>query len=83
MKFVEKGVAIFFILIMTGSLILVCNFESAKATDPLVVQWTQIYEEPPNETAMSVVQTSDGGYAIAGANSSTNTQNLPTPHTVC
>ena len=36
-------------------------------------QWTQIYGAPPNETADSVVQTSDGGYAIASSNSSTQT----------
>ncbi len=43
------------------------------STDPILTQWTQIYGTPPNETAESVLQTKDGGYAIACSNGSTQT----------
>jgi hypothetical protein len=39
--------------------------------NPPATQWTMIYGAPPNETVNSLVQTGDGGYALAGENSST------------
>ena len=66
--FVNKGAAIFLILLMSGSLILFCNFDWAKAANPIGIEWTKTYVIPPNETVDSGVQTTDGGYAIAGSN---------------
>jgi hypothetical protein len=59
------------ILLMIGSLLLVFNynFQKAQATDSLVVQWTKTYL-PYNQSTYYVVQTKDGGYAIAGIGSS-------------
>jgi len=51
---------------LVGMLTFVFNVHRAEAVKPLVTEWTKIYGGNDNDGAYSLVQTSDGGYAIAG-----------------
>ena len=62
----KKGLAVLLILIIAGSSILFFNLQRASASDSIVVDWTKTYPTS-NQSATSVVQTKDGGYAIAGS----------------
>jgi predicted secreted protein len=58
-------------LILTGMLAFAFNTQQAKClATPPPTQWTKTYGGPEFDAATSVVQTSDGGYALAGATNS-------------
>ena len=62
----KRGIVVFLILLIMGSLILVFNFKSVTATDSIVVDWTKTYPTL-NQSASCVAQTKDGGYVIGGS----------------
>ena len=65
----KKGLVYLLIVLMASISILIFNPQGVKAATPIEIQWTNTYGEPLNQTAYSVVQTSDGGYVIAGSKS--------------
>ena len=72
MKAEKKIVFVIVTLLFLSSLTLTFNIQPTKAMDPPPIEWSKTYGVPPNATANSLVQTSDGGYAIVGGNSSTS-----------
>ena len=61
----KKGIAVLLILLIAGASILFFNLQRASASDSFVVDWTKTYPTS-NQSASNVVQTKNGGYAIAG-----------------
>ena len=70
MKAEKKIVFVIVTLLFLSSLTLTFNIQPTKAMDPPPIEWSKTYGVPPNATANSLVQTSDGGYALVGENSS-------------
>jgi len=69
-KKLRKRATILLIIVIAGSLSMAFNVNRTEATAPPAVQWNQQY--PLNQGTSSVtalVQTSDGGYAFVGSNS--------------
>jgi hypothetical protein len=56
---------ILLILLIAVSLLLSFNFQTTKATDSFVIQWTKNYPDL-NQSAYCVAQTNNGGYVIGG-----------------
>ncbi len=54
------------ILVLTGMLILALYIQQAECPTPPETEWSQTYGGTDREVPYSVVQTGDGGYAIAG-----------------
>lgn len=58
------------IMLLTSMLMLAFNVQQAECSEPPETEWSQTYGGTNNDRAFSVVQTSDGGYALAGDTSS-------------
>jgi len=54
------------LLILCFAVVSLIAFFNAEHSEPSWVMWSQTYGGAENDYANSVVQTSDGGYAIAG-----------------
>jgi hypothetical protein len=57
-------------LLLIGMLTLASNIRQAKSSEPPPTEWTRTYGGLGSEGASSVVETSDGGYALAGCSAS-------------
>jgi len=57
-------------VVLLSVLALMVSIQGIKATEPRVMEWTQSYGGSGLEIAHSVIQTSDGGYALAGVTDS-------------
>ena len=53
-------------LLLIGMLTLAFNIQQAKSSEPPATQWNKTYGGAGSDSASTVVQTCDGGYAIAG-----------------
>jgi len=63
MKRVDSEIML--VMLLMGTLTLACNIQQAQSQPP-GTEWTQTYGGPNADGGSSVVQTGDGGYAIAG-----------------
>ncbi len=52
--------------LLVGTLMLAFNIQQTESSEPPATEWTRIYRGADTEWAVSVVETSDGGYALAG-----------------
>jgi len=53
-------------LLLVGSMLLVFHVQQVRSVEPPVTEWDETYGGTDFDTATSVVQLDDGGYAIAG-----------------
>jgi len=53
-------------LLLVGSVILTVHVQQVRSSEPPVTEWDETYGGTDFDTATSVVQLDDGGYAIAG-----------------
>jgi len=53
-------------LLLMGMLTLAFNIPQAESSEPPPIEWTRTYGGAGFDRAYSVVETSDGGYALAG-----------------
>ena len=53
-------------LMLIGIFTLTINIQQVDASEPPATEWTRTYGGANYDSAFSVVETSDGGYAIAG-----------------
>jgi len=68
MKKITTTVAL--LLILCFAVVSLIAFFNAEHSEPSWVMWSHTYGGAENDYANSVVQTSDGGYAIAGSTQS-------------
>ena len=66
----KKIIALALLLILCFAVVSLIAFFNAEHSEPSWVMWSQTYGGAENDYANSVVQTSDGGYAIAGSTQS-------------
>jgi hypothetical protein len=66
----RKTVPVFLLILLTSCLLFLEIVPKAKSQTEQVTEWTKTYGGTESDYAYSVVQTSDGGYAIAGESSS-------------
>ena len=67
----KKGtLEILLILVLTSMLTLAFNIRQTECPTPPETEWNQTYGGTSDDQAYSVVQTGDGGYAIAGSTNS-------------
>jgi len=66
----KKIIALALLLILCFAVVSLVVFFNAEHAEPSWVMWSQTYGGADNDYANSVVQTSDGGYAIAGGTES-------------
>jgi predicted secreted protein len=64
MKKTASGITIAILLI--GMLTLAFNIQQAKSSEPPVLEWDRTYGGADHDGAYCLVQTDDGGYALAG-----------------
>lgn len=57
-------------LLLTGLLTLAFSIQQVRASEPLPMEWSKTYGGPDDDSAHSLVQTVDGGYALAGSTES-------------
>jgi len=63
----EKGVSsIVIIVIVIAAMVLLLSFEAVRASATPDSEWSETFGGGDNDVAFSVIQTSDGGYALAG-----------------
>jgi len=62
----ENACKIIVLLLLITMLTLAFNVQQAGSSEPPETEWSRTYGGINDDTAWSVVQTSDGGYAIAG-----------------
>jgi len=62
----EEFSGIMLILLLTGMLALAFRIPLAEGLEPPMTEWSNTYGGTHNDEAYSLVQTNDGGYAIAG-----------------
>lgn len=58
------------ILLLTSMLTLAFNIQQAETSEPPETEWSRTYGGPDDDAAWCVIQTDDGGYALAGYTSS-------------
>lgn len=61
---------LFFSVLLIGLLLFVVSFQTGVSLGTANVQWTRTFGGEKNETAYSIIQADDGGYAIAGSTNS-------------
>jgi len=66
----KKTVSTMILIMLIGILMLPFNIQQAKSSEPPATEWSRTYGGASEEIAWSIIQTSDGGYAIAGYTSS-------------
>jgi len=68
----KKIVSAIVLALMMSISILAFGIQAAKCPEPPEIEWNRRYGTPLQDNAYSVVQTEDGGYAIAGFTGSFN-----------
>lgn len=62
----KATVGIALMVALVGMLIVASNIRRATSSQLLAIEWIQTYQGTSDDMAYSVIETGDGGYALAG-----------------
>jgi hypothetical protein len=64
---IMKGVCVIFLALLLSAILVASLSSQTVKADTSIMQWSKTYGGPNEDVARALVQTSDGGYALAGS----------------